>query len=37
MLNTSLERNHEEMYELHLKHEIMESQLVRNKHAITSA
>ena len=37
MLNTVLENNHEEMYELHFKHEIMEHQLVRGKHAISSA
>ena len=37
MLNATLERNHEEMFELHTKHEIMEYQLVRNKHCIASA
>ena len=29
MLNTVLEKNHEEMFEMHFKHEIMESQLVK--------
>jgi len=37
MLNTALERNHEEMVELHFKHEVMEYQFVRNKHLIPSA
>ena len=37
MLNNSLEKNHEEMFELHFKHEIMENQIVRGKHAISSA
>ena len=37
MLNNVLERNHEEMFEMHFKHELMEYQLGRNKHLITSA
>lgn len=37
MLNNALERNHEEMFELHFKHEVMEYQLGRNKHQIPSA
>lgn len=36
MINTSLEKNHEEMFEHHFKHEVMENQLVRKKHAILS-
>ena len=36
MLNTALEKNHEEMLEFHFKHEIMEAQLVKNKHQIIS-
>ena len=37
MLNTVLEKNHEEMYELHHKHELMENHLVRKKHSIPNA
>lgn len=36
MLNVTLEKNHEEMYEMHFKHDVMEMQLVRNKHSVTS-
>ena len=36
MLNTALEKNHEEMLEFHFKHELMEAQLYRNKHKIIS-
>mgnify|MGYP001626725640 CR=1 FL=1 len=36
MLNTALEKNHEEMLELHFKLELMEYQLVKNKHQIFS-
>jgi len=36
MLNTSLEKNHEEMCEMHYKHELMENQLVRKKHSVIS-
>jgi len=36
MLNNALEKNHEEMMEMHFKHELMENQLVRNKHQIIS-
>jgi len=37
MLNMVLEKNHEEMFEFHFKHEILESQLVKQKHKIGSA
>lgn len=36
MLNVTLEKNHEEMYELHFKHDLMEMNLVRNKHSVVS-
>ena len=37
MLNIFLEKNHEEMFELHFKHELMENQLVRKKHSLGTA
>jgi hypothetical protein len=37
MLNKSLEKNHEEMFEYHFKHEIMENQLHRKKGNLISA
>lgn len=37
MLNVALEKNHEEMYEMHFKHDLMEHQLVRKKHSVQSA
>lgn len=37
MLNTVLEKNHEEVGELSFKLELMENQLVRKKHDLTSA
>ena len=36
MLNTSLEKNHEEMYEYHFKHELMESNFVRKKLSVNA-
>ena len=36
MLNTALEKNHEEMFEMHYKHELLENQLVRKKNTIMS-
>jgi len=37
MLNNVLEKNHEEVGELHFKLELMENHMVRKKHEITSA
>ena len=36
MLNTSLEKNHEEMFEFHFKHELMESNFVRKKLSVNA-
>lgn len=36
MINVALEKNHEEMFEHHFKHEVMEHQLVRKKNSILS-
>ena len=37
MLNSVLEKNHEEMFEMHFKHEIMEHNLSRKKTQFTTA
>ena len=37
MLNDTLEQVHEELHELHFKHEMMEFNLVRKKHTVLSA
>lgn len=37
MLNTTLEANHEDMFECHFKHELLQSQLVKKKREIASA
>ena len=36
MLNTTLEKNHEEMFEFHFKHELMESNFVRKKLSVNA-
>lgn len=36
MLNTVLEKNHEEMFEYHFKHELMNSNLAQKKHSVMS-
>ena len=37
MLNVSLEKNHEDMFEFHYKHELLENQLVKKKREVGTA